>query len=84
MRSRGLDRFGEPLAGLGFHNDAVDDGFDVVFLVATEVERVLGFILDRLAEVDDGAVDAGADEALLDHRIDDFLVEALLAPDDGR
>jgi len=79
---RGLDAFAEALAGGVLDDDAVDDGLDGVLLVASEAERVLRFVLERLAQVGDGAVDPGADEALAHEGFEDVAVEALLGADD--
>src|SRR5689334_8283159 len=82
----GFDGLGEALTTppVSFQDDAVDDGVDVVLVVAAEAERILGRVLEDFAEVHDLAVDAGALPALALEVFQGLAVEALLCADDGR
>ena len=68
---RELDAVGEPALHALLEDDAVDDDVEVVRLRAIE--------LDRVAEVDDGAVDARAHEAVATEPLELELQLALAA-----
>ena len=70
---RSVDGFGESAADRRTGGETVDDDFDVVPHLAIEGEIV--------TEIDDFAVDAGTDEALLAQLFEEVAVLALLAAD---
>ena len=75
QRQRLLDRFGQPRAArFGIVLQAIDDDLDVVLDAAVELQVV--------GQPHDLAIDAGADEAALEHVREEVLVLALLAADD--
>jgi hypothetical protein len=81
---RDLDGVDHASARVRADDDAVDDGVDRVQLVAAQTERVVAAGLERVADVEDRAVHAGAHEALPLEALDRFAVVALLPADDRR
>ena len=74
QRQRLLDGLRQARANVRLVLEAVDDDLDVVLDAAVELQVV--------GEPDDLAIDAGADEAALEHVGEQVLVFALLAADD--
>ena len=68
---RRLDRVGEAAAIVGAHDEAIDDDRDGVVLPAVQLRRI--------GDLDERAVDVGANEALLAHGLEQ-LAELTLAP----
>ena len=68
---RGLDRVGEAAAIVGAHDEAIDDDGDRVILSAIQLRWI--------RHLDQRAIDVGADEALLAHRLEEVAELALAA-----
>src|SRR5207245_3466701 len=73
---RGWDGLLEPCGGTRFDEQAIDNNFDGVVLALVELRRII--------ELDEFAIDAGADEAVLRQLLQFVAVGAIASADDGR
>ena len=71
-----VDRFGQAGADAFADDDAIDHGLDVMHLLPRQFWR--------LVDIDDHAIHPGTQETGLAHRLEDFLVFAFAAADQGR
>ena len=76
---RRLQRVGQPAGDALAHHQAVDDDLDLVLLVAGQPFRAL----QELVDLDDLTIDPGPDVALAGEVLEQRVVLALAAPDDG-